>query len=84
MNSKAKHGKDHRFSQAADTSIAIAIAKNTEGNLLASMYVCMYIYIYIYIYRKKNKWKLFKYKLLLILLLNRLSLWMNKFIALSL
>jgi len=76
MNSKAKHGKDHRFSQAADTSIAIAIAKNTEGNLLAS--------IYIYIYRKKNKWKLFKYKLLLILLLNRLSLWMNKFIALSL
>jgi hypothetical protein len=78
MNSKAKHGKDHRFSQAADTSIAIAIAKNTEGNLLAS------IYIYIYIYRKKNKWKLFKYKLLLILLLNRLSLWMNKFIALSL
>lgn len=74
MNSKAKHGKDHRFSQAADTSIAIAIAKNTEGNLLAS----------IYIYRKKNKWKLFKYKLLLILLLNRLSLWMNKFIALSL
>ena len=76
MNSKAKHGKDHRFSQAADTSIAIAI--DTEGNLLAS------IYIYIYIYRKKNKWKLFKYKLLLILLLNRLSLWMNKFIALSL
>jgi hypothetical protein len=45
MNSKAKHGKDHRFSQAADTSIAIAIAKNTEGNLLAS--------IYIYIYRKR-------------------------------
>jgi hypothetical protein len=39
MNSKAKHGKDHRFSQAADTSIAIAIAKNTEGNLLASIYI---------------------------------------------
>jgi hypothetical protein len=45
MNSKAKHGKDHRFSQAADTSIAIAIAKNTEGNLLASIYIYIYIYI---------------------------------------
>jgi len=45
MNSKAKHGKDHRFSQAADTSIAIAIAKNTEGNLLASVYIYIYIYI---------------------------------------
>jgi hypothetical protein len=43
MNSKAKHGKDHRFSQAADTSIAIAIAKNTEGNLLASIYIYIYI-----------------------------------------